>query len=190
MEAFDHYCQIFDFGDTLSDAMTRTLGFEGFAYLSAHPRKNRNFDPPEKNNMGASSAYTSWVDFLRRDPATYLRISLSLDYTLSKGKFLETEAPKLITQPTPPPAVVQDECGLTDFVNQSAISNVDGMERGMFLQDTGLDQLGFADPEGSDWTTGEVQSQGVGSEDNMMCQHDDFGIASNATETDFWEPRM
>jgi hypothetical protein len=92
----------FDFVGVVSDVVSKLLQLVDFGQRSTCPSNNAADD-----NLRISRTPTprpgNWVDFVSTQPQLYFRLSVSLDFALSKGKYpFEHELPGWIINPSPP----------------------------------------------------------------------------------------
>ena len=92
----------FDFVGVVSDVVSKLLQLVDFSHRSTCPSNNAAVDNLRMSRTPCPRP-GSWVDVVSTHPQLYFRLSVSLDFALSKGKFpSENELPGWITNPSPP----------------------------------------------------------------------------------------
>lgn len=94
----------FDFVGVVSGIVTKLLQVVDFRQRSDFPSNNiASSDANPLVSRTPAARPKSWIDFVNTQPNLYFRLSVSLDYALSKGKYpSEDELPGWVTNPSQP----------------------------------------------------------------------------------------
>ena len=114
-----HYCIRYDFVNVISNTVSKLMGL-------INPRSRSVLFPTKPNPMDTSpsplgaSGPTTWGDIVLRQPQLYSRLSISLDYSLSRGRYPRDDELPSWTSVSSSPAISSEPIALEYMANGGA----------------------------------------------------------------------
>jgi hypothetical protein len=181
LEAMRHCCHRFDFGNVVSGIISKLVHAVGPAQSSSYLQMGDGSSDTSLK-VPESTRPRSWTDIVTQQPQLYHKISFSLDYSLSSGKYPSDSELPVWNIGSFPSKVSTEPAHLMDRTNQVTAMSPEtssGTNMSPLRNDTSqLPYLVEADPLSSDTFS---QPYCIG---NTVFEYDMFDI-ENFMGTDF-----